>query len=474
MIVRRIERVGGLVIALALTLAVPQSASGEEAASPRLLTLEECIDVAVESNRLRPASQLGIQIAASQHRQALSSYWPQVSLTSTLTRRDDDPLFIFPEDTDTFAVRVGFQTLSAPITIEEKLITLQDRTHFTAAVDLMYPVYTGGLRGSIVRQTEAGLAAARQAARRTDLQVAYDVTRYYYGTVLARGLVDIAQEALARLEVTLQLAENLYKQGSGKVRKTDYLKHKVANESLRSLLAQLESNDLLTRAALANSMGLAWDSDVQPAASRIPFAPYRADLGELVGEAYRLNPDWGRLLAGLDAAAARVGEAKSGRLPRIAIFGQMQAMSNAHSKGIVGPDEDRSWLVGVGLEMPLFSGYLTRHQIREARARLERLEHQQVLLREGLALQVKAIFLKLERAQRQEQAAGAALEAAVDSRQLNERAYQFDLVDLRDMVETQLTESLMRAQYQRVRFDHAEAQAQLEFVIGREMDRLLR
>ena len=151
----------------------------------------------------------------------------------------------------------------------------------------------------------------------------------------------------------------------------------------------------------------------------------------------------------------------------------MQALANAHDKGVVGPHEDRSWLAGVGLEMPLFNGYLTRYQIREARARLERLAHQQVLLREGLAVQVKAIFLQLRRAEDQERATGAALDAAADSRQLHERAYQLDLVEVADMVEAQLTESFARAQYQRVRYDHAVARAQLEFAIGREIDQLL-
>ena len=109
----------------------------------------------------------------------------------------------------------------------------------------------------------------------------------------------------------------------------------------------------------------------------------------------------------------------------------------------------------------------------EAQARVERMEHQQVLLREGLALQVKAIFLQLLGTQNQEKAAASALQAAEDNRQLNARAYKDELVEVQDVIEAQLLESFMRAQYQKLRYDHAEVRAQLEFVIGREVASLV-
>lgn len=460
--------------ALAMALSIPVWGSDSADGSPHLLSLEECIDVALENNRQRSVSQLAVEIAEAQHRQALSARWPQAVLTSALTRRDDDPVFIFPEETSTYSIGLGGQALETTVTIPDKHVKLMDRTHFTAMVDFTYPLYTGGLRGAVARQGRAGVAAATQAARRTDLQVIHDVRRMYWGAVLAGALAETGQEALARLEVTLELTENLYKKGSGRVKKTDWLKHKVVVESLRSLVFRLEGSQQLAGAALANTMGLPWDREMEPAAEEVAYEPYAADLESLVGEAYRFSPDWGRLQAGLAAAAAGVDRAGSGRLPKVALIGQLQAIANPHDKGIVGADERRSWLVGVGVQLPLFDGFLTRNQIREARARLERLEHQQVLLREGLALQVKAIFLELARAQKQEGAAGAALEAASDNRRLNVRAYQDDLVEMQDVIEAQLMESFMRTQYQMVRYGHALARAQLEFVIGREVERLVR
>lgn len=342
------------------------------------------------------------------------------------------------------------------------------------SLDMIYPLYIGGMRSAINRQAAAGLEAAKQEVRRTDLQVMYDVTRMYYGGVLARKLVQTGEDALARLEVTLELTENLYKKGSGKTKKTDYLKHKVVVESLRSMLAVLKSNEQLARAALVNSMGLDWDTEIELSEEEIPFTPYQADLKELVGNAYRFNPDWARLNAGLAAMEAKVQEARSGHKPKIALLGKLEYIGNSYDAGIVGPEEEKSWLVGIGMELPVFNGFRTRNQVKEARARLGKLEGQKVLLREGLALQVQYLFLQMGRAQEQEEAAGEALNAAEDNRRLTVRAYQSDLMEVQDVVAAQLMEAFAVAQYQKVRYDHLGARAHLELVIGQEMENLVR
>jgi outer membrane protein TolC len=140
----------------------------------------------------------------------------------------------------------------------------------------------------------------------------------------------------------------------------------------------------------------------------------------------------------------------------------------------VGPEEKKSWRIGVGVEFPLFNGFRARNQVREARARAEKLEHQQGLLRDGLALRVKYLFLNMTQAQEQEKAAGEALRAAQENRRLNVRAYQADLVEMQDVIAAQLMEAFAKARYLKLLHDHYGTRARLEFVIGEEVDNLLR
>ena len=450
---------------------------------PLTLTLQECIDIALQNNHTRPASKFAVEIAESQHQQTLSSYWPQVALRSVYTYMDEAPNFIFP------ATPMGLPAMSynvntplgpLPVNIPAQSfsvppqdIKLMDRSNLMTSLNATVPLYTGGLRPALVSQARSGLEAAKQESRRTDLQVLYDVKRMYYGALLSRKLHRIGKEALERLEITLELTEKLYKSGSGRVKKTDYLRNKAVVEGLRSAVASLKANESITIAALTNSIGLAWNRAISVAETEIPFNHYQADLREVVSNAYLFNPDWVRLQEGLKAAEAQIDAAKSGHLPKIALVGSLVNIQNSYDKGIVTPDNKNSWSVGLALELPIFSGFRTREEIREARARLGKLSEEKVLLREGLALQIKHIFTLAVSAKEQEQAAGEAARAAEENRDLNERAYRDELVETKDVVESQLVESFMKAQHQKARYDHAEAMAHLDFVVGKEVNKLL-
>jgi outer membrane protein TolC len=357
--------------------------------------------------------------------------------------------------------------------IPKQNVKLMDNKNFYNTLSATIPIYTGGRVSAVVKQAEQGMKAAKEEARRTDLQITYDVTRYYYGAVLAGELVRIARDSLARMEVTLELTEKLYTQGSGRVKKTDYLRNKTVVEWLRSTLKELEGREQLAKAALTNAMGIPWDAPVEPSEKNIPFTPAKAELKDLISEAYLFNPDWASLDAGLVAAEAKIREAGSGHLPKIGLFGSFTHIENSYGQGIVTRENRNSWTVGIGIEIPLFNGLRTVNEVREMRARLGKLKEQQVLLKEGIALQVKHTFIQMMSAQEKKNSTEAAAVAAEENRSLNERAYQEELVETKDVIEAQLMESLMKAQYQKSLYDNIEARANLAFVVGREITEMI-
>lgn len=487
----RIERpfkVGAVAYCLiAGVVLIPAAHAAENAPSPAAaaatsqtgpLTLQQCIDIALQKNRFRSVSRYSIEIAEAQHQQALSGYWPQIGAKASYSIMDQDPNFIFPSNSmQTPGFNIDLTSIGGPnlpispsnVEIPEQNIKLMDRKNFAASLNAALPLYTGGQISAIVRQSEQGMKAAREEVRRTDLQIAYDTTRYYYGAVLARELIQIGKEALSRMEVTLDLTENLYTKGSGKVKKTDYLRNKVVVEWLRTAVTNLEANEQLARAALTNSMGMGWENPVEPAAQELPFNPTSVALKELVNGAYSFSPDWTSLEVGLEAAAAKIDEANSGHLPKVGLFGSLTHIENSYAKGIVTPDNKNSWVIGIGMELPLFNGLRTTGEVREARARLEKLKQQQFLLKEGMALQVKHIYIRLMSSQQQKGSSEAAALSSEENRSLNERAYREELVETKDVLEAQMIESLMKAQYRKALYDNLDARANMDLVVGRQI-----
>jgi outer membrane protein len=266
---------------------------------------------------------------------------------------------------------------------------------------------------------------------------------------------------------------SLYKGGSTKVKKTDYLRNKTVVEALRSTVALLKGTERLAMAALTNAIGLGWDTEIGVSETDLPYRPYEGDLRKFVAGAYSFNPDWKKVEEGIRASEAGIDEKKAGHLPKIALVGDLSHIENSYDRGIVTPENKNSWTAGIAVELPLFNGFRTSNEVKEARARLEKIRQQKILLREGIALQVKDVFLQMMRSQEQRQAMEAAAKTAEQNRDLNERAYQEELVETKDVIEAQLVESFMKASNERTLYDHLEAQARLEYVVGKEVEAIL-
>ncbi len=123
----------------------------------------------------------------------------------------------------------------------------------------------------------------------------------------------------------------------------------------------------------------------------------------------------------------------------------------------------------MGVEIPLFDGFLTRNKVAETRARVARIREEQILLKEGIGLLIKDTFLALSAAEKSHQATLDAMNAAEENRDLNTRAYQNELVETEKVIRAQLMEALMSAQHFKASYDHLALRSQLNLMVGTEV-----
>jgi outer membrane protein TolC len=475
---------------LAQTNSPARGGEGSETAS-REATLEECLATAMQTNRRRPASRYAVAMAEAQHRQALAGYWPQIGVKGGYQRMDEAPNFLFPASSfsvpaQTIAIPLGgtipvtipglgtvpvsaFPVPAQNLEIPAQDIKLMDPDSFMASLNATWLLYDGGMRKGYREQAKGFVEMMKQESRRTDLEITDSVKRMYYGSVLSAQLHQVGRDTLARMEATLNLTETMYKEGSGKVKKTDWLDNKVMVESLRSMVALLEKNQAMAQAALANTMGLTWNSSVKPVDKEMPFAPFADTLDGLVGAAYQFNPDWNKVEAAIRAVEGAVRTAKSDFYPKVAVTGELHKWWNDYSAGMSTERNKEGWTVGVGVEFPLFSGFLTKNKVAETRARVAKIREEQFLLKEGIGLQIKDTFLGLSAAEKSHQATLDAMKASTENRDLNTRAYQNELVETEKVIRAQLMEALMSAQHYKARYDHIALQSQINMLVGTEV-----
>ncbi len=454
-------------LALALTCLFIPGVSGAEVSlsepaktpavqSPRALDYSACVSIAIENNRTRTISALAVDMAELQHKQALSSYWPGLMLNASMSRFDEGPDFIFSSP--------GFNGLK---------VNLMEKDMRSASLDLSWPLYTGGQRSVAARQAEIGVSLSREDARRTDLQMMYDVKRMYYGAVLARKLRDLGREIQDHFNALLLVTENFYTAGSLTVSKCDYLSIKTLCEGVRSYMISLESQVELSDAALLNTLGIPYDTALTVADTTIPCEAVKAELPALVGKAYAFNPDYRKADAALEALELSIEDRKSGYLPTLTFAGKLYAMGSSEDSGLMTDTNQNGYTLGLYMQLPVFSGFLTKNRIKEARTRLKAGEEQKILLKDGLAIQVKHAFIELSRYGREVDSGKKAADTAEENRQLNVKAYDHGLTELKNVTEALILETFFKMHYETARYRHLETLARLEWIVGRELHQIL-
>jgi outer membrane protein TolC len=431
----------------------------------KFLALNDCINIALENNHKIKASKQGIDIANTQKKQAESGYYPELSLSANYALSDKDPLFIMPSfRLDLSALPIGLNL--GEMDIPQQKAIVRDKQNINAALNLIYPLYTGGKISSVNEQAEHNYEIAIQESRKTDSEVKYDVKRFYYAYILSGNLYHLGEETYERLNATLSLTESLYKNGSGKVTKMDYLKNKVIVDQVSSIIIELKTKMETCKEALAFTIGQL-PADFEISGSEIPYSSFTLNVDDFFPEAYKNNPDWLKVNSAVEIFKAKIDEAKSGYLPNLAFFANVNQIINSYDYGFVSKNNKTMWTIGLGLEMPIFSGFRTVAEVEQSEAELKKIEEEKMLLHDAIILMIKEAYFNVKGASEQVQKILEAKKTAEENTSLTERAFQQDMAEASDLVEAQIMEALVSAQYQKVLYDHVDAQAKLELIIGK-------
>lgn len=430
------------------------------------LSLNECIRIALENNHKIRAAREDILIATAQKKQAESGYWPQVSANAAYSLTNQDPLFILP------SFKMSIPPISAfgstinmgDIQVPQEDIKLMDKQNIHASIDITYPLYTGGKIQALNKEAQSGIEIADQEYKKSNMEIDYDIKRFYYAVVLAKRIYKIGIDALDRLNITLELTESLYKNGSGKTTKLDYLKNKVLVDEVKTLVSGLKTNIRSAKQALMFSMGT--DKDFNLPDEEIPFDTSNWSKADLLIKAFKSNPDWNKLIAAVSVYKAKIEEAKSGFLPSLAIIGSFNQNFNSYKYGITNKINSSIWMIGLGAQIPIFNGFRTKNEINEAGAQLRKIDEQKHLLHDAIILQTEESLNKIESSTKKVRDTFEAKQSAAESCSLTERAFQQDMADAKDLIQAQILESFMDVQYQKALYDHAMAEANLELIIG--------
>ena len=233
---------------------------------------------------------------------------------------------------------------------------------------------------------ETELAAAKS-------QVTLDAVQAFYGLLLAREAVGVAQEAVNTAEEFLRVVKARYQ--TGEASSFEVMRAEVEVSNLEPALIAAKNGVALSELGLKKAMGVSQDADIQFEGS---FEVHDLDisLSQALARALSERPELKALAYQRQIAEASIGLAKAGRLPSLSLDFNYNVSTD---KLTLDSDQiDDTYNGYLTLSIPLFDGFRTKSQISQARTDLRRADIAKTNLEEAIELEVRGALLDIEAA----------------------------------------------------------------------------
>jgi len=414
---------------LAVTILLIQAQSLDAAPA---LTLDEALATALKNHPQIVEAKANLNGADARIGQAAANYYPQVSIVADWNK---GRLFLTP------------------------LESIRSTEVTTNALYLKQTIYDFGRSSGALEATRGLREAADMNLVITRQDVTLRVKSAYYLLLAAEQQVLAVRETVKSREAVYRQAQEYFNQGIRA--KVDATRAEANYFTAQTALIRAENNREIARVELANAMGIAslGEALLAPPPSTPLLLP---DLSQARREAMGNRAELQQLAALKTTASGNLKVAKSSYLP---------ILSGTASLGYADrdfPPAGRVWAVGVNLTVPLFSGFSSVEQVREANANLDALEARQGNLKLQIVKEAESAWLAANEAAARRVSTGKEVAAANENRSLAEGRYQEGVGNIIEVTDAQSQALDATTAQIQATYDYYTALARLDRVIGKE------
>jgi len=406
-----------------------------------MLTINRCIDIALMKNPNIVAAMNAVEINRNRVGEARSNYYPQLSATGAFSRINPVP-----------------GTVAAPLGIRNRF------DQYSGSVNLNQNIYDFGKTSSSVDVSKYNFESSRSDLSTSQDTIILSVKQAYYGVLQAMRNRDVAADVIKQFQLHLDQAQGFYDVGT-KAR-IDVIKAEVDLSNAKLSLINAENALKIAWVTLNTAIGVP-DPPEYTIEDNLSFQQYAITLEEVTTRAFENRPDLQSVIAKRQAAEANISLASSGHYP--VLSGNAAYLTGAQDippSSLYQGGLDRGWEIGVALTIPLFSGFLTSHQVAEAKSNLYVLKANEESLRQQILLDVRQAYLNLQAAEASISTADLAVKQAKENLDLANGRYTAGVgspIEVSDAFATYVT---AQATYTGALYNYKIAQASIERAMG--------
>jgi outer membrane protein TolC len=431
-------------------ITAPQGQAEDIIQKGELLNLDRCVEIALKKNPSLVAAKNTVNVIESRVGQAKSNYYPQISGTAGYNR-------ISPSGGGSSSSSQGGTSSTGSTSISSGS-SGGAFDQYTSGATLSQNIYDFGRTSSQVKISNLNFDSSRSDLENISQQVVLSVKQAYYAVVQAKYIRLVADDTVKQTQQHLEQAKGFYEVGTKP--KFDVIKAEVDVSTAKLNLIRAENALRIAVVNLNNAMGIP-EAPEYTLQENLSFSKYEITFEEALSRAYENRPDMKSAVAKRQAAEASIDSAKTGYYPFLT-----GNASYGWSGGRID-QMDHGWNVGAVVSFPIFSGFLTKYQVEEARANLNVLRANEESLRQTVFLEVQQAYLTLGAAEEAIPTAKLGVEQAQENLDIANGRYKAGVGNPIEVTDAEVSLANARTSYIQALYVDKVAQASLEKAMGK-------
>ena len=406
-----------------------------------LLTLERSIGIALLRHPSILAAKGSVDVSRAREGQAESGYYPQIAASAGYSRQQ-------PSTISTGTTTVGIRRIQTSHSFEQ----------YSTGVNASQMLFDFGKTRTQVRVQNNYVDASRSDLGNIEEQVIFNVKQAYYDTLRAKRNREVAEDTIRQFEHQLAQAKAFYEVGTRP--KFDVTKAEVDLSTARLALLRADNSVSISLVNLNNAMGV--PDAPQYMLEEHPFQPKAlVSVEEAYKRAFENRPDLMALASRKKAAEESVALAQKGYYP----FLTGNAGWTWAGEGGQFATGD-GWNAGVTLSVPIFTGFLTKNQVAEAKATLSVVSANEEALKQNVMLEVQQAYINLKEAAERITVAALTVQQATENSEIATGRYSAGVGNPIEVTDAEVALSRAKLSHNEALYDYVIAHASLEKAMG--------
>jgi outer membrane protein len=415
-----------VVIGLCLIAATTSQAWSRESIVPgERLTLERAIELTLQNHPRGLEMESEAAAAGARIGEARATLMPQVYAAGEYLRSTDNPIGNTTYLNPGFVPRITGTLHGGSLEAGQSFSSTDN--YFGGVGGQQYLFDFGRVHGLIRERTEEARAAQSQV-QLTDLDLIFEATQRYFALLAAEQKIKVYDKAVDQR--TEQLHDAKVKAEADLTPQIDVLTAQAALARARTNLLEASDDQATARVALDNTMAVSPNAPPYELADVLSYKPIVGNIEAYFNSALEHRPDLATLKSQAGAAGAQVTEVRSDFFPTA----QAVAGYNAMSTGLPAAN---NFNVGIVVTWPIFNGFLTTHQIDEAKAQQHSIKYAIKDLQLRIWLEVKSAYLELDTSIERIHQAEQTLAASSGQLELAEKRYNAGLGNIIELTDAE-------------------------------------